>query len=499
MTEGLTLANSHDNGWSGETPASSASGGAASPLVRVAVLGDGKLADLALPTDLPLREIIPAVRRLVAPASAEETTPDGRRLSLAPLGGAPFSLDATLAAVGIVDGDLLALQPLPAGPAATSVVEDVADAAALAGSRIGPGWNAGLTQRVARVTAAAFLLLLTAIASAWWSCGGGGVPARCALVGVAVAAVAASLAFRSRNAQEASAVPSAAVLLPVVALFPVTAAAAALVPGAFGPAQVLLAAAAATTWAVLCLLGSEHSTAFFTAVAAFGLASGLVSGAQVLWHVSSPASPCLLILFALALTVAAPALSVLFARLPLPDLPAPGDPLPTPNDDRVLADLPRRASRAASLHTGLVAGATSALVLGVLCLLPTAAGGAGAGNFWRWYVALAALSATVLRARVPAGAAAKAWLVAAPALVAALGAGIAARAGEWLWSLVLVGVLGAIAAVWLVVAARPKLADPEGYSLPARRVVNLFALALDASLIPVIAYLCGVFQWVLAG
>lgn len=498
MTEGLTLTNSHDNGWSGETPASSASGGVASPLVRVAVLGDSKLADLALPTDLPLREIIPAVRRLVAPASPDETTPDGRQLSLAPLGGATFSLDATLDAVGIVDGDLLALQPLPAGPAATSVVEDVADAAALAGSRVGPGWNAGLTQCVARVTAAVFLLLFTVVASAWWS-HGGGVPARCALVGVAVAAVAASLVFRSRHSHEASAVPSAAVLLPIVALFPVTAAAAALVPGPFGPAQVLLAAAAATAWAVLCVLGSERSTAFFTAVAAFGLASALVSGAQVLWHVSSPTSPCLLILFGLALTVAAPALSVLFSRLPLPDLPAPGDPLPAPNDNKVLADLPRRASRAASLHTGLIAGATSALVLGALCLLPTAVGGAGSGNFWRWYVALAALSATVLRARVPAGAAAKAWLVTAPALVAVLGAGTAARAGEWIWSLVLVGTLGAIAAVWLVVAARPKLADPEGYSLPARRVVNLLALALDASLIPVIAYLCGVFQWVLAG
>ena len=37
-------------------------------------------------------------------------------MSLAPIGGAPFSLDASLDTVGVVDGDLLALQPFPAGP-----------------------------------------------------------------------------------------------------------------------------------------------------------------------------------------------------------------------------------------------------------------------------------------------------------------------------------------------------------------------------------------------
>ncbi|EUA42950.1 type VII secretion integral membrane protein EccD [Mycobacterium xenopi 3993] len=88
---------------------------------------------MALPAELPLREILPAVQRLVAPDgdgdSEESTTPT--RLSLAPIGGAPFSLDASLDTVGVVDGDLLALQPLPSGPAAPGIVEDVADAAVI--------------------------------------------------------------------------------------------------------------------------------------------------------------------------------------------------------------------------------------------------------------------------------------------------------------------------------------------------------------------------------
>ena len=103
------------------------------PIVRVAILADSRLTEIALPVDLPLREILPAVERLVVPAVADDATADGgapaepttpTRLSLAPIGGAPFSLDASLGTVGVVDGDLLALQPIPAGPAAPGIVED---------------------------------------------------------------------------------------------------------------------------------------------------------------------------------------------------------------------------------------------------------------------------------------------------------------------------------------------------------------------------------------
>ena len=109
------------------------------PIVRVAVLAagnpdqpnGGRVTDMALPTELPLRELLPAVRRMAQPPSddADDYTPVA--LSLAPVGGAPFSLDATLDTVGVVDGDLLALQPVPAGPPAPRIVEDIGDAAVI--------------------------------------------------------------------------------------------------------------------------------------------------------------------------------------------------------------------------------------------------------------------------------------------------------------------------------------------------------------------------------
>src|SRR5262249_19928794 len=96
--------------------------GAVMPIVRVAILADRRLTEMALPAELPLREILPAVQRLAIPAASNGDSGDdggaASHLSLAPIGGAPFSLDASLDTVGVVDGDLLALRPVPTGPAA---------------------------------------------------------------------------------------------------------------------------------------------------------------------------------------------------------------------------------------------------------------------------------------------------------------------------------------------------------------------------------------------
>ena len=136
--------------------------GAVMPIVRVAILADSRLTEMALPAELPLREILPAVQRLVVPAASNG---DGgaltrcrraaSQLSLAPIGGAPFSLDASLDTVGVVDGDLLALQPVPTGPAAPGIVEDIADAAMIfSTSRLKP-WGTTHIQRGALAAAIA--------------------------------------------------------------------------------------------------------------------------------------------------------------------------------------------------------------------------------------------------------------------------------------------------------------------------------------------------------
>lgn len=58
-------------------------------------------------------------------------------------------------------------------------------------------------------------------------------------------------------------------------------------------------------------------------------------------------------------------------------------------------------------------------------------------------------------------------------------------------------VLAVLMLAWVVVALNPGIASPESYSLPLRRLLGLVAAGLDVSLIPVMAYLVGLFAWVL--
>jgi hypothetical protein len=58
-------------------------------------------------------------------------------------------------------------------------------------------------------------------------------------------------------------------------------------------------------------------------------------------------------------------------------------------------------------------------------------------------------------------------------------------------------ILAALVSAWVVVALSPAIASPETYSLPLRRLVGFVASGIDASLIPVIAYLVGLFAVVL--
>jgi len=58
-------------------------------------------------------------------------------------------------------------------------------------------------------------------------------------------------------------------------------------------------------------------------------------------------------------------------------------------------------------------------------------------------------------------------------------------------------VLAALVLAWVVVALNPSIASPDSYSLPVRRLLGFVASGIDASLIPVIAYLVGLFSLVL--
>ena len=461
------------------------------PIVRVAILADSRLTEIALPADLPLREILPAVERLVVPAVAEDAagtepvTP--ARRSLAPIGGAPFSLDASLGTVGVVDGDLLALQPIPVGPAAPGIVEDIADAAVIfSTSRLKP-WGTAHIQRGA----------IAALIGLMWAATGLGVVHRVATgspVGpIAVGAIALLTVVAGLIARS----PRVAGALAAGALVPIAAALAMGVPGHFGASQVTLAAAGVAAWSLITLILPRRENhgliGFFTATMVLGLGVLLAAGASSLWQLPLVTVGAGLLVVALLVTVEAPQLSALWARFPLPVIPAPGDPTPSAPSSRVLADLPRRVRISDAHQTGFIAGAVLLSVIGSLAI----AWRPETLSPWGWYVIAATAAAAALRARVWDSAACKAWLLAQPFLVAIGLIVLYTATAEYLTALVIAAVLAVLVLALAVVALSPTIASPETYSLPLRRLVGFVASGIDASLIPVIAYLVGLFEWVL--
>jgi type VII secretion integral membrane protein EccD len=466
--------------------------GAVMPIVRVAILTDSRLTELALPAELPLREILPAVERLVVPADANgEAEPAERmnrgRLSLAPIGGAPFSLDATLDTVGVADGDLLALQPVPTGPAAPGIVEDIADAAVIFSAARFKPWGA------AHIQTGALAAIISVVVA------GTGLSVTHRLITGAAAGLIAVSAVAVLNVLAALTVPElrTRVALSVSALVPMAGIFALLVPGKFGSAQVTLAAAAVAAWSLIAILliCREHEFAISVLTASTVLGAGLflAAGAESVWQLPLSAVGSGLIVAALLVTIQAAQLSALWARFPLPVIPAPGDPTPSAPSLRVLEDLPRRVRISDAHQTGFIAGAVLLSVLGSVAVAwrPDTLSVAG------WYVVVATAAAAALRARVWDSAACKGWLLAQPFVMGVVLLVLYTASRHYVAAVVVAFVLAVLALAWAVVALNPVIAAPESYSLPIRRLVGFAASGVDASLIPVIAYSVGLFSWVL--
>ncbi|ERG69151.1 type VII secretion integral membrane protein EccD [Segniliparus rugosus] len=449
------------------------------PIVRVAVLGDKKLAEVALPTQLPMRDIIPSVHRMLATEAADLP----QRLSLAPVHGAPFSADATLDTVGVVDGDLLTLRPTPAGPAAPGVVEDVADAAVIfSESRTRP-WGAAHIARAARTGLVGSVLVATALATAHRLQTGSAIGL--AALG-AVALLVAGGALLSRPCSRPLSCELAA-----TALAPIVCALALALPGDSAAPRALLAASGAAAWSAVYLIVARELVAFFTSAVVVGLGLVGAAAAQTLWSPPMMTLGCGLIAAALLVTVKAAQLSALSARLPLPTIPAPGDPAPSAPPISVLRDLPRRVKLSDSHQSGFIAGASLLAVLGSLAV------GSAAHSPLAWYLVVATGAGAALRARVWDSAVCKAWLLAVPFLTATALTAAFAASGRFPAALGSFGALAALVAALVVVVANPKIGQAESYSLPTRRALGFVASGLDASLLPVIAYLVGLFALVL--
>lgn len=334
-------------------------------LVRVLIIGESSAADLALPTSLPIRELIPRIRYALDTGRDDDATADDatdlRPHSLAPLGGAPFSLDATLDTVGVADGEQLLLRQLPEGPAAPPVIENIADAAAIHSERQFPVFEHRMlasSALVAALTVSAGVIALAVHSwlteHRWWSV---------ATLAATTAAFIITSAVLSRRDNPASAHIALATVVPLWLTL------ATAIPGDATAPRVFLATTGTVAWAlVLSVLATRYLGAY-TAIIGSGIPIALAAGARILGHFPHLTLGCGLVAASLIVALSAPTTATRWARFPLPTVPAPDEPVPAPPTLTEIEQLPRKAAASHAHQTGLIAASVLLLTAAAVLML----------------------------------------------------------------------------------------------------------------------------------
>jgi type VII secretion integral membrane protein EccD len=447
-------------------------------LCRVRLVGPRTQVDLALPTTVPLADLLPSLLRMAGEELAEEGAGHGG-WALQRLGEGPLDTAADLAELGLRDGDVLALRPRrDALPLAD--YDDVADAVDAALGQRADRWRPAAVRVVGLVAAGTLIALgalLLARSGPQWTIGG------LAAATAAVVLVAAAGALSRGLGDGIAGTVVAAAALPYAFLAGALALAGSRPLAELGAAQLLLGCAAVVLAATGALAWLGDGSPVLLAALVAALAGVLGAAIDQLTQPAGAAAAVIAVLLATA--PLAPALAYRLARLPLPFIPGGAEELREDADWLPSGALLDRAVQADRLLTGLTAGAAVALTA---CL---AVDGRGPG--WSGPVlALVAALVMLLRARLFTGLHQRLWLLAgglAGVALVAVRAGAAAGTGA---AGLLVPLLLAAAAALAVAMRRPG----RRYGPWWPRVGDICELVAVAAVIPVALQVLGVYGYV---
>lgn len=450
---------------------------------RLTVLAPGSRADVALPVDVPVADLVPMLMELLG-EQGDPARPVPWRLT-GPTGGAPAP-DATLDDLGVLDGELLRLGPA-APPPPAPVFDDPVDALAALTASPAETRRPGLRVIVPAVTVPVGALLLAgpgATGHAW---------AAVALAGAAALAALGWAALLGRRANDRVTDPPTAqapALVPALCAVPLAAAAGwAALPGPPDAASLLAAAVAAGTAAALAQVAVRTVVPALvgTGVAAVLTATAAVARLQL--DVAVPVIAAVVAAAALCTGPVLPRLTLRLSGLPRPVVATDAAGLiaaDTGPDVLAPAELATRARLARAQLAGLSGG--SAVVAATAA--PLAATGGWAG--WTGPALAAGVAAVLLlRARGFADPAiARVHLtsgsVAGVALIG-LGAVAAGPTGHLGGALILLGAAG----ITIATAGATATGSPV-----ARRAVELVEGVLTAAVVPLALAAAGVFELV---
>ncbi|MDQ3628070.1 MAG: type VII secretion integral membrane protein EccD [Actinomycetota bacterium] len=239
---------------------------------RVTVVNGTRKVDLALPSTLPVADVVPQVMRYCV---AGEGAGDPSTWSLARLGGTPLPLTQTLAEAGVLDGEILELRGR-ATSVRPALVEDVRDAIEDSVDAAGGWWRSRTTVAFALATGATTLAVLAVVQLLDAEALGADVTIR--VVNTLIATVTA-LALTAWSAQRSTAWVTQACAVVLAAWAYLSGLAVGAIAGLDSPVVLLVATSSAAVAVAAARLVTVHATALAAAygvLAAGALALGVV-------------------------------------------------------------------------------------------------------------------------------------------------------------------------------------------------------------------------------
>jgi len=433
---------------------------------RVTVVAPQTRIDVALPADVAVADLLPMLLEMARELSQDGGSRHGG-WCLAKLGDAAMDPSRTLAAAGVVDGDLLQLRRRSESPP-PPLFDDVVDAIAVASPDSYRPWTPSTARALGHVAGG---LALVAAAVALFLAGPGLAPAITG-GGAVVLAVALGGVVTRVFGDHGTGVLVAAGGLPsafVAGLY--------IVPGdqldrpnvLLGCTLVLVTAAAG-----ILVLGTGVTT-FVAAASAAALGAGAtLVGTLVAHPVAGIAAGTAAV--TLALLSALPRLTILLARLPVPQVPGTAEELKEDTGFPDYAAIERRAGLAHEYMTGMIVGCGGVTAICAMVM-------AGSGRMSGMILAVVVTLVMLLRARTYAnGTQAIALLAAGMVSAAGLVIGWLARADAVTLNLWIFGLLVLLAGAALVFGV---VFPKQRFSPVLRRSVDVTEAMLIVSVLPV--------------
>ncbi|MFE3112045.1 type VII secretion integral membrane protein EccD [Kitasatospora indigofera] len=300
-----------------------ASGATAGDVCRLVVVApDGRKAEVAVPAGVAICDLMPALLKHAGPGLADAGLEHGGWV-LQRIGEAPLDEDRAPAALGLRDGDMLALRPRDEALPEMDF-DDLVDGISV-GIRARPDrWREEMTRRLL------LGFMLAALTGGWLALlPAGSVGLRAAAAGVVAGLLIAATAVVARVTKD----PGAATALGLAAI-PYAALCGALAE-ATGPAvslhlsayQLFGTGAAVVSAAFLCLLLNASARPLFVGVAVVGAAGALIAVPALTGALHAEQAAAVLLSLALLLGPRVPVASFRLARLRTTSLPTGADDL----------------------------------------------------------------------------------------------------------------------------------------------------------------------------